>query len=299
LLTCHRLARLVARGGTVSEWLSGVAIDNCALDADLAFLSASNPDVQLIRKCAEDLRHLPPLAAVADVVDVGERLTFLNSVMLVDQNGFGYVWRIFGYSRVEEFPEKERMLRGVDWDLALQNFNHYYDEMVVAMREDDAVFRAKLLGAIMEKWQRRSAQLGSLNDEAWRRLQSAPASTRGVVVGDDIFRLLGIGTLKLQFGADRNTQLRENVHVAFALERYRRDRGSYPVDFAVLVPTYLPEAPQDYFSGRPPLYHSHHDRYILYSVGRNGVDDGGRGPRDDPPGDDIVVRMPLPPVKAP
>jgi hypothetical protein len=37
--------------------------------------------------------------------------------------------------------------------------------------------------------------------------------------------------------------------------------------------------------------------YLLYSVGVNGKDDGGRQFDDDPPGDDLSVRMPLPELK--
>ena len=37
--------------------------------------------------------------------------------------------------------------------------------------------------------------------------------------------------------------------------------------------------------------------YLLYSVGINGKDDDGRGHLDDPVGDDLVVRMPLPKVQ--
>src|SRR5262249_9261647 len=38
LLACHRLGRLVGRGGTLIEFLVGIAIDRVASDADLAYL---------------------------------------------------------------------------------------------------------------------------------------------------------------------------------------------------------------------------------------------------------------------
>jgi hypothetical protein len=34
-------------------------------------------------------------------------------------------------------------------------------------------------------------------------------------------------------------------------------------------------------------------RYLLYSVGPDGIDDEGRGKDDDPRGDDLRIRMPL------
>src|SRR5262249_7817814 len=42
LLACHRLARLVARGATLIESLVGIAIDQLASDADLAYLERAN-----------------------------------------------------------------------------------------------------------------------------------------------------------------------------------------------------------------------------------------------------------------
>ena len=46
--------------------------------------------------------------------------------------------------------------------------------------------------------------------------------------------------------------------------------------------------------GSALVYRPAKDGYFLYSVGVNGVDDGGRGYGDDPPADDLAVRMPLP-----
>jgi hypothetical protein len=37
--------------------------------------------------------------------------------------------------------------------------------------------------------------------------------------------------------------------------------------------------------------------YLFYSVGINGKDEEGRFTDDDPPGDDVRVRIPLPALK--
>ena len=52
--------------------------------------------------------------------------------------------------------------------------------------------------------------------------------------------------------------------------------------------------PGDVFTGKPLVYRLDGAGYVFYSVGMNGKDDGGRGFDDDPPGDDIRVRMPVP-----
>jgi hypothetical protein len=45
------------------------------------------------------------------------------------------------------------------------------------------------------------------------------------------------------------------------------------------------------------IYRPNDSGYVLYSVGVNGVDDEGRTDADSPPGDDLVIRMPLPPPR--
>jgi hypothetical protein len=64
-----------------------------------------------------------------------------------------------------------------------------------------------------------------------------------------------------------------------------------------LAPTYLPEVPLDLFSGKSLIYRPAENGYLLYSVGVNRRDDQGRSFEDDPPGDDLPIRMP--PCKSP
>ena len=65
--------------------------------------------------------------------------------------------------------------------------------------------------------------------------------------------------------------------IAVAIERYRRaNRESLPGALTDLAPNYLADIPQDPFTGKPLLYRAGPDSYVVYSVGRNGKDDGGK-----------------------
>jgi len=69
------------------------------------------------------------------------------------------------------------------------------------------------------------------------------------------------------------------AHAACALERFRMDRGHYPANLAALVPTYLDRVPADFIDGRPLRYAvAADDTYRLYSIGLNGIDEGGTLP---------------------
>lgn len=74
------------------------------------------------------------------------------------------------------------------------------------------------------------------------------------------------------------TQARINEAVtACALERWRLANGIYPETLDALVPEYLARVPLDPASGEPLRYRRDApDRFTLWSVGWNGVDDGAK-----------------------
>lgn len=82
---------------------------------------------------------------------------------------------------------------------------------------------------------------------------------------------------------------RDSTRLAVAIERFRRQKGRLPSKLQELVPQFVPQMPVDPFSGRPLVYRSEPNEYVVYSVGWNRVDDGGA---DEPPMPaDLVVRV--------
>ncbi len=67
-----------------------------------------------------------------------------------------------------------------------------------------------------------------------------------------------------------------------AINHYRRDHGRYPDRLEALVPAYLPRVPIDYAVRQPMRYRVMDEDYLLYSVGLNGIDDGGMTVLSDP-----------------
>ncbi|MDP6058237.1 MAG: hypothetical protein QGH33_05060, partial [Pirellulaceae bacterium] len=96
---------------------------------------------------------------------------------------------------------------------------------------------------------------------------------------------------------------------------FRAENGHYPETLDDLVPRFVASLPIDIYSEKPPIYRPDDDRagFLLYSVGENGVDDGGTDVsgwivdgawRDemqevDYPAIDEVIRFPVPPLKLP
>jgi len=66
------------------------------------------------------------------------------------------------------------------------------------------------------------------------------------------------------------------ARTGLACKIYRNQNGRYPADLAALVPGILPEVPVDPFTGKPLVYRLEGEGFIVYSLGSNEKDDGGR-----------------------
>jgi hypothetical protein len=124
-----------------------------------------------------------------------------------------------------------------------------------------------------------------------------PGKEVGRAINNIMIALMTPAWNKVQDAVDRLEQVQRNQRLAFALAAYHRDHGRYPTKLDDLAPTYLAAVPNDLFSEKPLIYRPADKGYLLYSVGVNGQDEGGRWLDDDPRGDDPRVRMPLPDPK--
>lgn len=84
-----------------------------------------------------------------------------------------------------------------------------------------------------------------------------------------------VSRLQLQFMLDRAYDAM--LMLRCALETYRAKHGSYPASLSDLSPGTLTKLPDDPFSpGAPLRYRKTEKGFVLYSVGPDGIDDGGR-----------------------
>jgi hypothetical protein len=235
---------------------------------------------------------MPELAAK---VDLFERFMFLDAVMMMDRGGIQALQSLSGGAAAKPADQKTKAaLENIDWDSALRNANKLYDRLVAAMRLKDRAAREKQFDqfdAEFKSLKKKVMDSGGLG-KIFFALGSA--KSRGTYLCDILIGLMVPAVRKVQQAEDRTEQLQANLHVAFALAAYHREHGTYPNKLDALAPKYLAKIPKDIFSGKPLIYRPTEKGYLLYSVGVNGKDDQGRGYEDDPPGDDLSVRMPLP-----
>jgi hypothetical protein len=294
LLASHRLARLVARGATLIEDLVGVAIDHITSLADLAYLEHANLSGTQIRERLKDLQALPPFPPLVDKIDLLERFTYLELIQLIRRRGPTILDTLSDGAAKEGISGNARDMEKIDWEPILISGNQWYDRMADALRQKDRAERKKALGQIENDLKALKKDISGSNVLSRFFLDD---KARGKAIGDILLSLLMPAVVKVQDAQDRIEQIERNLHVAFALAAYRADNGRYPDKLDDLAPKYLATIPDDLFSGQALHYRPTEQGYLLYSVGVNGVDEGGRQHDDEPPGDDLSVRMPLPELK--
>jgi len=296
ILTCHRLGRLVARGGTVIEFLVGAALESLASNAEVVYLERAGLTAKQIRERMKELAALPPVPSIADKVDLGARLTHIDTLQALRRGGP----RALDEGPNAEPPDlaEKLALATLDFEPALRVANLTFDRLVVALRVKDRAARQIALDRVEAELEKRPKEADDLAGLLKLIGKRAPI---GRQIGQDVGRVLLTLTVpalrKTQDAADRIEQVGRNVQVAFALAAYRADIGRYPDKLDALAPAYLPAVPGDVFSGGPLVYKPDGTGYLLYSVGVNGKDEEGRWIEDEPRGDDPNVRMPLPALK--
>jgi hypothetical protein len=300
LLACHRLARLVGQGPTLVEALVAVTINGMACAGDQALLEHGKLTPAQIAVMREDLAKLPPMPKMADKLDVTERFEFLDAVGAMARQGpeslndpttgYGYRNRSKAESLLEAFS-----MRAVDWDIILRMGNSWYDRLVEASRKPTHAERKKALRKInadLEELAKSARGLKSLLFFLlWNRREAVSERMGQIVVA--LFLPALSGAVEAE---DRSTMQIELTDLAFALAAYRADHGSYPTELADLTPKYVATVPKDIFNNDTDLHYKREGGgYLLYSVGSNGKDDGGKGYDDRKNGedwDDLVVHMP-------
>jgi acetyl esterase/lipase len=299
LLACHRLARLQGQGPTIIEALVAIAVDGCACAGDQAVLQSAALSTIQIAKMREDLVSLPPMAKMAGKIDIGERFIFLDCVGTCARDGFGslslFNGMALGKSVTSTFVEITAHA-ATNWDVILRMGNTWYDRIVAAGRKPTAAGKRFEIAGIERDVKGLEANEKDPKSFGVSLFANGPSHAVSKRIGDILIGLL-LPALSSAFNTeDRGVMQFELTRLGFALAAYRADHDAYPDQFSDLAPRYVTKVPGDIFADDGPLHYKRQDKgYVIYSVGINGKDDGGRGYNDrkaDEDWDDLSVRVP-------
>lgn len=275
-LTAHRFARLIGRGPTLIDGLEALRVDMIACSCDRAIAEHGGLTHRQAATFRESITNLPLYRGLAEYVDSFARLTYLDLATFAareDNNGLRERLGI-------------RMTPGavVNWNAVLRAGNRKFDRIAEAARKPTHAERMKAVNRVDSS----RPAVDFLGLPLIELTHNADAKSIGSVLFDMVLSSPG-QTFEV---FDRRQQRIEHAELAYALAGFRAERGVYPARLSELVPRYIPEIPADVFSAKPLLHERRKDGYLLYSVGVNLKDEGGAAFVSQPPGDDVVVRVP-------
>jgi acetyl esterase/lipase len=304
LLACHRLARLAGQGLTLIDALTALSIDGGACAGDQAMLQSDALSASQIAKMREDLARLPREPKMVDKLDVSERFIYLDGVASVAREGISSVSVLTGNplagggksKTLTELLMDDATRMAIDWNLILRMGNAWYDRLVAACRIPTRSKKWAELNKFDKDIKELTVDAKDPKSLGLALLTKSPREAVSQRIGN-MFVGMFLPALSAAVNAeDRGTMQSEVTRLGFALAAYRADHGAYPKELAELTPKYVAKVPSDIFANDGPLHYKRQGTgYLLYSVGINGRDDGGRGYNDRKEGedwDDLSIRVP-------
>jgi len=285
-ITLHRLARQTAEGGFLIDYLVGIAIESMATKLDAAIAHHGKLTAAQAKAFATELAKLPVIGRVAEKYDV-ERFMFLDAVTVISREGPGGLEMLTNMSKELKVPDPlmQSMFRNaIDWDTVLKLGNGSYDQLVTAAKIADWKERKSAVGKVMKDvLERQEKQAKDPIDWIAAALDSkVRARKAGSFIGNVLIQLLLPALDAVIVAEEREIVKRELVQVSLAMAAYRAENGKYPEKLEALAPKYLAKLPLDPWSGKSYIFRTEKAGYVLYGVGQNEKDDGGKeDSRDD------------------
>ncbi len=306
LFACHRLARLVGQGPWLIDLLIGHSLEGMAITAHAGVLRSRKLSEAKLIAWQKTLDALPPIPSVISKIDFAERISMLDTATYCSRNPrdlFKILSEISAFSEVGQLLRKQtgKALRRaiftlVDWNSVLEMINDEFDRQVTAAKMP----RYADQKIAMEKYHKRLVRFRvELLDErvVWRKLLLGTDSNRSLVT--DTMAKLIVVLMSPAFTQCLNSEERaatrmDLARIGVALERYRKANSRYPTKLSDLKPKFIKKLPVDYYSEKSYIYKRSKSGYLLYSVGTNQKDDGGRNLNTETDDDDILLKMERP-----
>lgn len=260
-LAQHTRTEFSLIGQLVACAIEGIAHTQCQRIA-----SDPNAPAEALRSLLATLESIESRSHVARSMTTGERMWALDMVTSVaatgdlasldlDNTGPGFILRNVS----------------IDWNVVLETMNRRYDQLGAAMAQPT--------------WQTRSDALTIFEQELDARiseiLPSSPMDVLSVItsqrergrIAAGIIESLMLPAVSACATADaRVTANRQLTEVMLRIAIHRSETGAYPDN---LSPEVSATPPTDTFQGEPLVYEKTEDGFLLYSLGANGIDDGG------------------------
>ncbi len=262
-LTVARAGRHWQQSGLLIEQLVGLGLSRAAHVEVLRILSrrslAATDLAELQRRMAALYPGAYPLINIE-----GERMGFLDTVQrMFTEGGPGGGHLIPGrMASLSTEPEDGELLGVILWTAAIV---HAGRNQTVAKAEE--LFELGKKRMRLTPYEKRGCDLAPVED----MLMSLPWHRYTLI------RVLAPAVERAAELAFQGRALHQATVTILALRRYHAEKGAFPASLDELQRAgYLNVLPADPYSNGPLSYKAAHDNFVLYSVGPNFHDDGGR-----------------------
>lgn len=286
LRACHRLGRLASQ--SFGGWVHGIAIERRAAEGTRMLLQSGHLTEDQCRRCLSDLEQLPHGTDLAASIDRCDRILALDYVLWLSQ--LERQWVPLGTGTPVLGGGKTMNVNG-----ALFEVNQTYDALVAAVRIDDpAVRRASVASEYVPFNGLGPAEnMQSVGEIAHMALLTG----REGIACHVATRLMREPRGNIEFlraAEERRHAELVVLFTAFALLAFHSERGAWPEALSELVPEYVSRVPIDPCCAEPLRYRRTTTGCLLYSIGPDGVPNGGVPepvPGLEPP-DDVAITLP-------
>jgi len=280
----HRIGRLSSVGGTLIEGLVGIAIDGIGFELDNRTITTPGISKALLSKLQSQLEKLPPVSSLAEKIDLTERYMYLDTTIALARHGPQALSLVTDGSAADDNPVMSSLAKAVsgslvDWDLVLKSGNYWYDE--VRRINDIESFSQRAIENKKLEVRLTSLRVEVGNPAAIAKQILFSGKSIPEITSAQMSNIL-IGLLLPSVQAAVSAEIRNDARMgitltACALQAYHRDNKRYPDSLVALDGVYIDKRPVDPFRGKSLIYRLQPNSFLLYSVGPNLKDEGGKG----------------------
>lgn len=307
LLDIERIAAHSERGWTLIEALVGYALRSIAVQPLAQWVAHANLTPEELEARWGVLEPLLDPLPLSNALDT-ERFCYLDVVIAMSSGrtqsrqtldllepsmidtGDGATSQAFAQMRSAREMMFQLLLLGSDINETLRYGNQMYDDLIAAMAPESHPERAARLAAIDDRVEGNAAMTRDTGALVKAYLFSSRKELQAIP-GKVLTSLLMPAITQVEVAFTRASCYRPLLNTCFEVQKLVSSQGVVPVR-----PEDLPAAaPTDPFTGESVRMTADNRGLVLYSVGPNGRDDGGKTYREGPATDDVLVILPVVP----
>ncbi|MDR1925341.1 MAG: hypothetical protein LBQ66_13305 [Planctomycetaceae bacterium] len=290
-LSIFRIARHQTDGddGMIVTRLVGFAVEGVGMSVMQSILTYGKPSAEQIRHFINELDKIPKYNKSIDNVIRLEKMIELE--VLFDVQKFidmvDYVdWSadsLFSDSYLAGVLFQLSAKSPIDYNIAAKRIQSRFEPLEKMSKEYDLRKRMEMRDQM--ELDTKKLLTTTVKNPTFALSQMPLIRQRSALLADYITCLMFPAVSGFITAEARLETQRDMLRVSFALELYQRENGQYPDKLEALVPKYISVIPDDIFAPQKLTYKKNDNGYILYSFGRNKIDDNGDAKQEK----DIVV----------